>query len=203
MKNRVLFQKREHDRQQALGIEHPATMESWMTPRPKAKIEDVAIALQEMHANLPLALQPVQESWVQAVLPEPAAEEAVAEDVLEIAEDVDCGDGWAIVESSVEKIAEEEVVDPDVVAAAKAKIAGMLKKFEGLQLRDKRGSSIHKANAVEVEAEIKAEPKSEPKSEPVIPFMDVNQSDEENQFDFEGVAGYLRELEARNEDEIW
>jgi hypothetical protein len=197
MKNRVLFQKQEHDRQQALGIEHPATMESWMKPRPKAKIEDVASALQEMHANLPLVLQPVQEPWTQGILPEPAVTEVVAEDERAITGTADCaGNERAIVENPVEEtVAEvkEEIVDPDVVAAAKAKIAGMLKKFEGLQLRGKRGSSILKVNTVELETEIKPEPKPEPVTPPM----------EELQSDFEGVAGYLRDLEARNEDEIW
>jgi hypothetical protein len=192
MKNRVLFQKREHDRQQALGIKHPATMESWMQPRSEAKVEDVAIALQEMHANLPVALRPVQESWVQGVLPEPAVEEVIVEDELAVVGVVDCGDERTIKVTPVAEV-EAEVVDPDVVAAAKAKIAGVLKKFEGLQLRGKRGTSVLKANTAEVKTEIKPEIEMEP----VVPAT------EENYSHFEGVAGYLRELEARNEDEIW
>ncbi len=76
IKNRVLYQKRKWDEQRAMGIANPATLDTWMVPRPEAKREDVVIALTEMQASLPPALQPVHQVE-QVLLPKPPVDEVL------------------------------------------------------------------------------------------------------------------------------
>ena len=135
MKNRVLYQKRKFDEQKAMGIENPATLDPWMTPRPRAKMQDVSIALAEMQAALPAVLQPARYEAEQVLLPEPPVEE----------EDSDSDFDWPTVGSVA------EASDRTIPAQIKAQITKTLNKFSNRQTKKK---AILEANLIELSAEL-------------------------------------------------
>lgn len=145
MKNRVLYQKRKFDEQKAMGIENPATLDPWMTPRAKANMQDVSIALTEMQAALPAVLQPARYEVEQVLLPEPPVEE----------EDSDFD--WPTVEPKVETEVDKssepvvEAGDRTIPVQIKAQIAKTLNKFSNRQTKKK---AILEANLIELSAEL-------------------------------------------------
>lgn len=99
IKAQVMFRRSEWQRQSAMGVQSPV-LDSWMVPKPSVSVEEVAIALIEIQAALPVALLPSQE-LLPAVLAAELAESAIGEN--------DEGQ--------------------EIVVAAKAKISAVLSKF--------------------------------------------------------------------------
>jgi hypothetical protein len=179
IKHRVLFQKQEYDRLKAIGVENPTTMESWMTPRPNAKLKDVAIALQEMQSALPAALRPVEERLGQEMLPAHAVVVESADLLLSAA--VAEEDERAIGDSDA-AVSEEEKL---VAIEAKRKIAATLSKFNS-QPKGKRAATLLAANSVDVGVKS------------FVPNTVV-----ESALSSGGLSDYLLQLQVNNEDEIW
>jgi hypothetical protein len=181
IKNRVLFQKQEYDRQKSIGVENPTTIESWMTPRPKAKLQDVAIALQEMQSALPDALRPAEERSELEMLP---AHVVVTESSDLLLSAVAIEDERAIGDSDETGVEEEKRASE---IEAKRKIAATLSKFKS-QPKGKRAMAILAANSADVGVEV----------ETFVPNTVVESAPSSG-----GLSDYLRQLEVINEDEIW
>jgi soluble P-type ATPase len=165
-----------------------------MMPRPKAKLQDVAIALQEMQSALPDVLKPAEERSEQEMLPAHVVvtessdlllSTVVIEDERAISDSIELAaeeDARAIGECA-EVVSEEENL---VAIEAKRKIAATLSKFKS-QRKGKRATDILAANSADVGVEA------------FVPNNKVVESAPNSG----GLSDYLLQLQVSVEDEIW
>lgn len=180
IKSQVMFRRSEWQRQSELGVQSPV-LDSWMVPKAAVSVEEVAVALQEIQSALPEVLKNRSEFGQGQEL---KALQGQAESVLtQIGESQLQPTADAVVESVlVESVISETPADDDtaaIVAAAKANISAVLRKFA----RPGKRAARLAANMVEVNCDIISSP------------MKASTSG--------GLADYLLQVEVTEDEEIW